>query len=180
MSYFAIRLKTLRAEKQWSMQDLADKAGVSKSMICKIEREEVQPTIDVAARLAIAFGKTLSEMLHESSPHSAVLLTYQEQPIWVDACQIKRRNISPVLEGAKVEWLQVTLPPHTAIEKCSMINKKEFKYLLVTKGTLEFRGKQQTYHLKAGDSLSFDACIEHDLVNSTDQEVEYYIVIQRG
>lgn len=179
MSHFATQLKTLRAQKQWSMQDLADQAKVSKSMICKIEHEEVQPTIDVAARLAVAFGKTLSEMLHESSPNPAVLLTSQEQPVWIDGSQIKRRNISPVIAGAKVEWLQVTLPPHAAIEKCTAISKKEFKYLLVTKGTLEFRHIQQRYHLKKGDSLSFDASIDHDIINSTDEDVEYYLVIQR-
>ncbi len=54
MTYFAESLKNLRLKKNLSMQELADSAGVSKSMISKIERDTVQPTLDVAARLSKA------------------------------------------------------------------------------------------------------------------------------
>jgi transcriptional regulator with XRE-family HTH domain len=74
MSYFAKQLKTLRTQKNWSMQELSDSAGVSKSMICKIENEEVQPTIDVAARLAKALKVTISEMLHSTNEDEVIHL----------------------------------------------------------------------------------------------------------
>ena len=49
------KLQQLRWEKNWSEEQLARKSGVSKSTICRLENSEnVNPTIDVAFRLADA------------------------------------------------------------------------------------------------------------------------------
>src|SRR3989338_6276016 len=181
MTYFAERLKKLRTESGFTMDALAKAANVSKSMICKIEKDEAQPTIDVAARLAKALGKTLSEMLHVTQPTQVVLLSKDEQALWEDAQSIKRRNISPVFEGLKIEWLQVELPPHTSILKCLPTAAQNIeKYILVTKGTLEVKINQQSYLLKKGDSLYFEASCEHEFNNLGKDSVEYYIVIKHS
>src|SRR5690348_1290961 len=119
MTYFAEKLKKLRTDSGLTMDALATASNVSKSMISKIERDEVQPTIDVASRIAKAFGKTLSEMLHVTQQTQVVFLPKAEQSIWEDAQHIKRRNISPVFEGLKIEWLQVELPPDASLLKCA-------------------------------------------------------------
>jgi transcriptional regulator with XRE-family HTH domain len=181
MSYFAERLKNLRMQLGLSMQALADEAKVSKSMISKIERDEVQPTIDVAARLSNALGKTLSEMLHATQSTQAVYLSKDKQAVWEDSQHVKRRNISPVFEGLKIEWLQVELPAKAGIVKCMPVNKQgEEKFILVTKGTLEVKVNHNTYKLKKGDSLYFDATYAHDFANTGKDTVEYYIVIKHG
>ena len=181
MTYFAERLKKLRTESGFTMDALAKAANVSKSMICKIEKDEAQPTIDVAARLAKALGKTLSEMLHVTQPTQVVLLSKEEQALWEDAEHIKRRNISPVFEGLKIEWLQVELPPRTSLMKClPTISQGSEKYILVTKGTLEITINQKLYLLKKGDSLYFDAFCEHGFNNPGKESVEYYVVIKHS
>lgn len=180
MSYFADRLKGLRLASGLSMQALSDAANVSKSMICKIERDEVQPTIDVAGRLAKALGKTLSEMLHATQNPQVVHLTRDQQAVWEDAQKIKRRNISPVFSGLKTEWLQVELPPKTEILKslsCGTSNGGE-KFVLVMKGAVDVKINQQIYKIKKGDSLYFDASHPHDFINSGKETAEFYIVIK--
>jgi transcriptional regulator with XRE-family HTH domain len=163
------------------MQALADKAGVSKSMISKIERDEVQPTLDIAARIAKALGKTLSEMLHAPETTQIVFLPKEDQALWEDAKKIKRRNISPVFEGLKIEWLQVALPANSNIQKCTPINSLgSEKYILVTKGTLEVRVNEDTFKLKKGDSLYFEASCSHEFFNRGKDSVEYYIVIKHS
>lgn len=176
MSFFAERLKALRTQSSLSMQELADKASVSKSMICKIENGEVQPTLDVAAKLARAFGKTLSEMLHAPQSPKVVHLTKDDQAVWEDASHIKRRNISPVFEGLKLEWLHVTQPAKTTLACKTNTVFKGDKYLMVAKGSLEMRINEQTYRLKKGDSIYFDAGCQHDFINTSKEDVEYYIV----
>jgi len=181
MSYFAKSLKKLRQQFELTMQELADKAGISKSMISKIERDEVQPTLDIAARLAKALNKTLSEMLHAPQTMQVVYLPKSEQAIWKDAQNIVRRNISPIFEGLKTEWLQVELPAGTSILKCLSSNVQGAeKYILVTKGILEMKINQQIFRLKKGDSLYFDASASHEFFNVGKESVEYYIVIKHG
>lgn len=180
MNYFSQSLKNLRTQHGLTMQELADKADVSKSMICKIEREEVQPTIDVAARLAKALDTTLSQMLHAQQFTKIIHLPKDKQAIWEDAHKIIRRNISPVIEGLKIEWLHIELPPHTLIN-CLPINKNGVeKYILVTKGTLEVKVATEVYRLKKGDSLYFDAAYVHEINNPSKDPTEYNIVIKQG
>ncbi len=179
MTYFAEKLKKLRLDSGLTMDMLAKTANVSKSTISKIESDDVQPTIDVAARIAKALGKTLSEMLHVTQSTQVVFLSQDEQAVWEDAQHIKRRNISPVFEGLNTEWLQVELPPQTGILKCYTPGATGGeKYVLVTKGLLEIKINQEIYRLKKGDSLYFDASCDHEFLNSGEDTVEYYIVVK--
>lgn len=181
MSYFAERLKHLRIESGLTMQTLADEAKVSKSMICKIEHDEVQPTLDVASRLAKALGKTLSEMLHPTQAAEALLLTRDQQAVWEDSQHIVRRNISPVFEGLKIEWLHVELPPKAVIAKSlTTMAKGGEKYILVTKGSLGVKINEKIYQLNKGDSIYFDSNSPHDFYNSGKTVAEYYVVIKHS
>jgi transcriptional regulator with XRE-family HTH domain len=178
MTQFAETLKKLRTELDMSMQALADKAGVSKSMISKIERDDVQPTIDIAARLAKALGKTLSELLHTPQTAQIVFLPRADQAVWEDGAGIKRRNISPVFEGLKTEWLEVTLPPGTSIDKCINTGVKGgAKYVLVKSGILKIIVSAEEYMLKAGDSLYFDSNLAQEYHNESNEIVEYFVVM---
>ena len=57
------RVKAEREARNWSLSDLAERSGVSKAMISKIERGEASPTATVLGRLSGAFGLTLSTLL---------------------------------------------------------------------------------------------------------------------
>ena len=179
MSYFAESLKALRQTADLSLQALADKAGVSKSMISKVERDEVQPTLDVASRLAKALGKTLSEMLHAPQTTQVVFLPATDQAVWIDSQGIKRQNISPVFEGLKIEWLLVELPVNAAILKCVAVNTQGVeKYILVVSGQLEVKVEEQVFRLSKGDSLYFDACCVHEFYNVGKEVTTYYVVVK--
>jgi transcriptional regulator with XRE-family HTH domain len=180
MSSFAERLKHLRAQSGLTMQALADEAKVSKSMICKIERDEVQPTLDITARLAKALGTTLSEMLHASQKTRVVFLPKNEQAVWEDAHHVKRRNISPVFEGLKLEWLHMELPAKTSISGPPVTTKGAEKYILVTKGILEIKIDGKLFRLKKGDSLYFETHHLHEWANAGKETVEYYVVIRHS
>jgi transcriptional regulator with XRE-family HTH domain len=56
----ARRLRLERDSRSWSLADLAERSGVSRATISKIERAEVSPTAVVLVRLAAAFDLTLA------------------------------------------------------------------------------------------------------------------------
>ena len=64
------RVKTLRAERKWSLESLAEASGVSRSMLSQIERERANPTLAVTLRIARAFGMSLGELVEtpETAP----------------------------------------------------------------------------------------------------------------
>ena len=50
------RLKVLRAERDWSQQDLADQLGVSRQTINAIETEKYDPSLPLAMKMGRLFN----------------------------------------------------------------------------------------------------------------------------
>lgn len=61
-------LKTLRAERGWTQEDLSHKAGVSRYAINALETERHDPSLDLALRLAALFGVAVEEIF--PNPHT--------------------------------------------------------------------------------------------------------------
>lgn len=56
---FGSRLLNLRKQRRWSQPELGKQVGTSGAIIGRYERGEITPSIDVAKKLADAFGVTL-------------------------------------------------------------------------------------------------------------------------
>src|SRR5258708_36701701 len=80
----ARRLRLERDMRGWSLADLAERSGVSKATISKIEREEVSPTAVILVRLAGAFDLTLAGLLLRAEGEGERLSRAAEQPVWRD------------------------------------------------------------------------------------------------
>ena len=60
-----LRLKSARAGKDLSQQELADLVGVSRQTINSIEKGDYNPTIRLCLAICHALGKTLDELFWE-------------------------------------------------------------------------------------------------------------------
>ena len=56
------RLRVLRAERNWSQQDLAEKLEVSRQSVNAIETGKYDPSLPLAFRIAELFGLTIEEI----------------------------------------------------------------------------------------------------------------------
>ncbi|WP_223961483.1 helix-turn-helix transcriptional regulator [Paraburkholderia sabiae] len=58
----AIKLRQLRAERQWSQEDLAAESGLDRSFVAHVEREARNISIDNVEKLALALGVQVFEL----------------------------------------------------------------------------------------------------------------------
>jgi putative transcriptional regulator len=63
------RLRVLRAERGWTQERLADTVGVSRQAINALETERHDPSLDLAYRVAAAFGLPVEQIF--PNPHPA-------------------------------------------------------------------------------------------------------------
>ena len=59
------RLRELRAAKEWSQSDLADKLGVSRQTVNAIETERYDPSLPLAFKIAGLFKKPIEEIFED-------------------------------------------------------------------------------------------------------------------
>ena len=113
-SAISARVHRERAERHWTLNDLAERAGVSKAMISKIERGEVSPTAALLGRLSAAFGITLSAFFADQRPHRGPIRR-AEQPIWRDPATGYIRRQVAASATSPIELTQVDLPPGASV-----------------------------------------------------------------
>lgn len=59
------RLKVLRAERDWSQADLADRLGVSRQTVNALETGRYDPSLPLAFRIARIFGQPIEAIFSE-------------------------------------------------------------------------------------------------------------------
>src|ERR1051326_2655992 len=111
----AERVRDLRAEQSLSLDALAAKSGVSRSMISLIERGECSPTAVVLEKVAAGLRVTLASLF--DSPKAAAYGTSgpvarrEHQPQWQDpASGYLRRNVSPPNVHQPMQIVDVHFP----------------------------------------------------------------------
>src|SRR5436189_5018222 len=104
------RVKKLRTDRGWSLDNLAQASGVSRSMLSEIEREKANPTLAVTFRIASAFGMSISELIETSERQASIQVVRASDRGQVyrsdKNCQI--RTLSPLNLEKDVEFYEVT------------------------------------------------------------------------
>lgn len=179
MSNLGKRLKSYRVNRRFTMEQLSDRAGVSKSMISKIERGDVQPTLDVAMRIAKALGTHIVNILEPNLSRRVILTKAKRQPAILDERSgIERHIISPVVEHIGVLWIRVTAPPRTAMTDLhAQMKPGGQKYLWLRKGNIVVTVDEREFFLNTGDSFSYDAEFPHEVENRSNQIAVYDILL---
>lgn len=150
------RLAELRLERGWSLEDLARRAGVSRSTLSRLERGEISPTAALLGKLCAAYGRTMSRLLAEVEPEPPQLVRADRQPVWRDReTGFTRRSVSPPHPGLRGELLEGVLragadiaydePPVAGLEH----------HLWVLDGALELSVGGAAHVLSAGDCLRY-------------------------
>jgi len=112
----ARRLATLRAERGWSLDILADRTGISRASLSRLERCELSPTAAMLGTLCAQYGWTLSRLMAESENGPPALVRAKEQVTWKDpATGYVRRVVSPPHPHLKGELVEVFLPGGASI-----------------------------------------------------------------
>lgn len=173
------RVKTERESRGWSLADLADRSGVSKAMISKIERGEASPTATVLGRLSGAFGLQLSMLLALAEQAGERLSRNEEQPLWQDPeTGYTRRAISP-RNGGMLELLEVTLPAGIRVSYPPAAFTFQHQQIWVRQGTLVFEEGELTHTLNTGDCLQLGPPASCTFSNPGEQACVYVIALVR-
>lgn len=148
------RLAELRNEHGWSLGELAERSGISRSTLSRAERAETSPTASLLNRLCAVYGRTMSQLLSEIEAEPAPLVRAADQPVWADrASGFVRRSVSPPHGGLRGEMVEGRLaagadisydrPPVPGLEQ----------HIWVLEGALTVTAQDAEHRLGEGDCL---------------------------
>lgn len=152
----AQRIRSLRAERQWALDELAQRSGVSRASLSRIENGEVSPTAAVLSRLCAAFGLTLSRLMVLVEESFVPRVPREDQLTWTDPdTGYQRRSVSPPASGLSGEVIESTLKPSTRIAYDQPPRSGLEHHLVMLDGALTLTVSGQRHELKPGDCLRY-------------------------
>jgi transcriptional regulator with XRE-family HTH domain len=175
----ASRLRQERRARQWSLDDFAQQAGVSKAMLSKLERGEASPTAVMLGRISGALGLSISTLLADPSARVPRLVRHAEQPVWKDPLtHYVRRQVSP-LGDMPVQLIEVALPPRRKVAFPASSYSFIRQLIWVLAGSLEFREGAQAHRLEPGDCLELGPPADCAFRNPGRSTCRYVVVLTR-
>jgi transcriptional regulator with XRE-family HTH domain len=175
----AHRIRTEREARDWSLDDLAGRSGVSKAMISKIERGESSPTAALLGRLSGAFGLTLSTLLARAEGTASRLVRASEQSVWRDpATGYLRAAVSPEGSGV-IDLVRCELPPGASVAYPASAFTFIHQQIWMLKGRLHFIEGAEIHELCSGDCLQLGSPADCRFENRQRTMCIYLVVVAR-
>ena len=176
----AARLAALRAEQGWSLDALAERSGISRATLSRLERGETSPTASLLGRLCTAYGRTMSRLLAETEGESAQVLRASEPVVWVDPeTGFRRRLVSPPASGMNAELIEAVLPEGAVIGYDGPALAGMEQHIWMLSGHLALSVDGATHLLAAGDCLRFRLFGATRFVAPGPAEARYALVVCR-
>ncbi|TCC53888.1 XRE family transcriptional regulator [Kribbella capetownensis] len=176
----AATVQAARVAQDLSVNALADRSGVSRAMIGKIERGEAQPTAVLLGRLSGALGMTLSELVARAENTGDLLRRAADQPVWTDPMTgYRRRAVSPITDSP-LELVEVELPPGASVSYPADAYIFKYQQLWILDGHLRFHEGPVIHDLLTGDCLQLGPPTPTKFHNPATEPCRYLVALVKG
>lgn len=163
------KIKSIRKEKNLTLQDIADRAGVTKGLISQIENSRTIPSLLVLIQIIKAIEVDLDSFFSELSWYS------KEAPILVQRkSQYEKFEKEPAsgyeyfrifTKKVKQSTIDIVLLEIQPGSSRDFVQTEAFEYKFIISGSVKYIFRDQEIDLEAGDSMLFDGRLEHNPVN---------------
>ena len=174
-------IRALRADKELTLDALAEKSGVSRAMLSDIERGAKSPTVRVLVGIAAALECPVSQLLGEKPPGPQpppyTLVRRKERQVTVEPrTDAEHHLLAPsfMRRGVEVAFLVVPGNSRTSLQPYQAGAEV---HLTSIRGPVQVRLGSDTFNLDEGDSAQFRPDMEATIVNGEKKAARLFLVV---
>lgn len=153
-----------------SLDTLAERTGVSKSMLGQIERGESNPTVATIAKIVDGIRISFEELLYPKQ-ESVLIIDNDKLPVLkAEDGAYQVRAIFPYDRRRNFEVYEIRIEPG---EGCGCFLKGEgsSEYIIVVQGVLTLETADGTYEVAANHAIRLDGTGNHSYHNSGSRQL---------
>lgn len=164
------KLQRLRKQQGLTLEQLAERSNVSKSMLSQIERGQTNPTFATLWSLTRALNIEIADLVGQ--PKEDALSSVQMEHILSNMTPMMKspdgccllRILSPVSTAGEIEWYELTFEPEGILDSQPHA-AGTMEYLTCLSGSLHVTAGNTECRIEKGDSLHYPADIPHKICN---------------
>jgi len=164
------KIKEKRKAKGITVQELANKADVSKGLISQIENNRTVPSLLVLVNIIQALNLDMNEFFndinHQNQSAKVIVKkqdSYQEFEKENAKGFLYKRVLTRNVKNNPIDI--VVLELKKGAKRGQLVKTDAYEYKYIIKGTVEYQVLDQSYTLETGDSIFFDGRLGHKPTN---------------
>ena len=165
-------IRRLRRLQRFTLQNVADRCGFTKSLLSKIETGKVVPPMSTLVKIAGALGTNIAALMAEGEKLDCVfipakgdikpVLTESGYTVLPLAVEFNKKKMQPFIFSIRPEDLNDKVNSHLGEE-----------FIFVLEGFMEFKVGDTVYSMGPRDSIFFSSIREHYISKVNSAQVVY-------
>jgi transcriptional regulator with XRE-family HTH domain len=178
----ASRVRALRTDLDMTLDALAAKSEVSRSMISLVERGESSPTATVLDKIALGLGVSLATLFEDARAPANPVSRRDDRTPWRDPQSgYLRRNISPANFPSPIQIVEIVLPAGARVAyETGARDGSIHQQIWVQAGSIEVTLGRVTHRLSKDDCLAMQLNEPTAFRNRTRKPARYMVVVASG
>jgi transcriptional regulator with XRE-family HTH domain len=169
-------LRRLRIERRLSLEELAGRSDVSRSMLSQIELGRSTPTINVLFKIANALDQPFSALLADAASGPRIVRAHEIKTITSRDGDFVSRALFTFDPRRKGEGYELHLQPG-GVRHAEAHSPGTTEYLSVSRGALDLSIGSADHTIATGDAIVFDADVPHVYRNRGRSELVMFLVM---
>ncbi len=177
VSALGAKVAAARAERGWSLAQLAQRAGISPAAVHKIEKSGMTPTIASLMKIAAALGKSVSFFVDEpATPDVNVVRADERAAVYTSKQGLNLHNISGRYGPFQIAGAEAVAEPYADSGPMPMNHPGE-ELVIVTEGEMVFTVDGESHELSSCDSIHFRSHLPHSGANHADKAARAFWLV---
>lgn len=173
------RMRELRKEKNITLQELSEKTGVALATLSRMENNKMPGTLEAHNKICTALNISLAGLYKEAEDNAKIVESVPRNgrtEHFVHANKARYELLVTETLNKKIMPLMIKIRSGGSTQKEQNSQGVE-KFIYMINGSLEAVVGKETFTLKRGDSLYFDASLPHSFKNGAKSEAEAMCII---
>jgi transcriptional regulator with XRE-family HTH domain len=176
-SAIGVRVRQERQSRRWTLDQLAEAAGVSRRMVVNVEQGAANPSVGTLLRISDALGVGLPALVEPPQPNT-VKVTRQGDgaTLWSSECGGRGVLVAGTKPPNVVELWDWTLGPGDQ-HKSEAHTPGTKELLQVHQGKVTIEVADQSVTLGAGDAIAFSGDVAHSYENAGTRPARFSLTV---
>ena len=178
----AQRIRALRGERKLTLEQVAERANLTKSVLSKVENFRVTPSLPALSKIAEALGVTVAELVDGLDERPQMIVVRKDERLPVERDRPDSRILYEALAHKRRDKLMepFLLEVPSGVARPTRLAHEGEEFIMILEGAVDYEYGEEQVRLEQGDCMYADGSVEHTLNNPNDSPAKVLVVYAAG
>ncbi len=178
----AQRIRALRGERKLTLEQVAERANLTKSVLSKVENFRVTPSLPALSKIAEALGATVAELVDGLDERPQMIVVRKDERLPVERDRPDSRILYEALAHKRRDKLMepFLLEVPSGVARPTRLAHEGEEFIMILEGAVDYEYGEEQVRLEQGDCMYADGSVEHTLNNPNDSPAQVLVVYAAG